>query len=646
MLIKKELAEIPLLPIPKLEKCEKSQTRYIAAVDKVNLPRSGEILVVDFFLRQTKELVVRFLSDGKNYLTCFDWPATSWTERNPRTEISDYHVDHKADAVDVVMDFLSQPRRSYYTSGLLSIVDGFCSQRNEEYRERKAQQRRDIRNAHFAMYPPLPENLATYCDEHVFNHGYLFIAPKDKNGKREGFCSMCGEHFEADPGARSGRLTVCPKCGRVGMYRAMWNKADVENKARICVAAKVDGQLLLRWVNVCRTYAWPEFKCSYDFDDYAYNLHLNTPRGPVTYFYKYIPIPFQYCHDWYRGKNGDFCYDYSYVYTDNLKEVFGERYYNVDLQAGLAGKDTEIQFAVLLNKLKNNPAAEYLFKLNMPALAAKADYFYAAGQEEKTGFSSVLGVSKQLLPLYSSMNVTFMEHKVIKAYGKWVTPEELTAYRALGDISGSTDTVIRLLQQMSFGRFVRYFTKQRALNRKKSIGYLITRYRDYIDMSKGLKVDLSHKSVRFPANCVEAHDKILARFNEVKHEAENVLFAETVKPLYASFGNLAEYEKNGFCIVLPQKRSDLTTEGQSLNHCVGGDGYYKRHIAGTQMIFFVRKVENRGKPFFTMEIDMATYKIRQLYGFGDCSAPKDVRQFAEGFAKKLAAPAHANRQAS
>ena len=639
MLIKKELAEIPVLRIPKLEKCEKSKNAYIAAVDKVNLPRSGEILVVDIFDRKSKKELIRFFSDGKNYLTCFEWPAQSWTEQNPRTQISGYSVDHKAGDVDVVKAFL-RSERSWYSSGLLSLIDGFCSEKNAERRNREREQKRTLQDKHFAMFPPLPENLASYCEEHVFGHGYLFIAPKEKKGTREGCGRLCGEHLEADPGARSGRMTVCPKCGRVVMYRAMWNKNDVENKAKICIAAKVDGQLLLRWVEVYRTYAWPEFKCSYVFEDYAYNLHLNTPRGPVTYFYKYMPIPFQYCWDWYRGKNGDFCYDYSHVYTDNLKEVFGERYYNVDLQAGLAGKDTEIQFAVLLNKLKNNPAAEYLFKLNMPALAAKSDCL----PNDVRSFSGVLGVSKQLLPLYSTMNVSLMEHKVIKAYGGWITPEELAAYRELGDLGKETDTVIQLLQQMSFGRFVRYFAKQREVNRKQRIGYLVTQYRDYIDMSMGLKVDLSHKSVRFPANCVEAHDKILPRFNEIKHEAENVLFAEKVKSLYANL-RLTAFEKDGFCIVFPQLRSDLITEGQSLNHCVGGQGYYERHIAGTRMIFFVRKVENRSKPFFTMEVDMTDFRIRQLYGFGDCSAPPEVRKFAEAFVKKLA-PSRTDRAAS
>ena len=51
------------------------------------------------------------------------------------------------------------------------------------------------------------------------------------------------------------------------------------------------------------------------------------------------------------------------------------------------------------------------------------------------------------------------------------------------------------------------------------------------------------------------------------------------------------------------------------------------------MIFFVRKDDNPEKPYFTMEMDVSTGKIIQLYGFGDCSAPKEVRAFANAFAQ-------------
>lgn len=128
---------------------------------------------------------------------------------------------------------------------------------------------------------------------------------------------------------------------------------------------------------------------------------------------------------------------------------------------------------------------------------------------------------------------------------------------------------------------------------------------------------------------------ILPRFNQVKQAAEDERFVEAVKPIYEKL-RAVDFVKDGFCIVLPQRRSDLTTEGQSLNHCVGGERYAKNHMAGTRLIFFVREIKNRKKPFFTMEVDMADYHICQLYGFGDCSAPDNVRKFAEAFVKKLA----------
>lgn len=642
MLIKKELSTLPLLPIPKIKQPRSQNRRFIVAADIVKLPRSGEILVADFYERRSKALWIRFFSDSKNFICCLEWPAQHWTERNPRVALREWNADCTEKDSEKVKAFLGGGR-SWYCSGVLGWIDAFCCDKQSEYRDRQERNRRELQKKHFAMFPKLPKDLKQYCNEHVFDHGYIFFAAQDKKGGREGFCSECGEHFPIEEGVRSGRMTFCQKCGKAAMYRAMWIKSDVENKAKLCVTAKVDGQLLIRWLNVYRTYAWPEFKCKYEFDDFAYNLHLITPQGPKTYFYKWLKGPFCYGYDWYRGKIGDYCYDASYVYTPNLDEVFGDDYYHVNMKEVLSRRDIEVRFALLLNNLKNNPSAEYLFKLGMPTLASQADYLIGSNQATEKGFAGVLGVDKQLLNLYSTMNVSLSEHRVIKAYGKWVSREELEGYRSLGDLSAVTNEVSKLLQTMSFGKFVRYFAKQKAANPKKKIKYIVTQYRDYLDMSLALKVDLSHKSVRFPANCLEAHDQILPRFNQIKHEAEDVLFTERVKPLYAKL-SITEFDKDGFCIVLPHLRSDLITEGQSLNHCVGTQGYFERHIAGTRMIFFVRQIEEPEKPFFTLEVDMSNYRIVQLYGFGDCSAPKEVRRFAEDFVKRLSVPAASQRR--
>ena len=634
MLYKKELSAIPVGKIPEIEDAAKRD--YVATAQVVELKRSGKILVVDFFNRKEKRLSHRFCTDGKTYQTQTLWSGGAWTEQNPRHHIGYCSAADRPEDVKIAKDFL-HINRSYFNS-LLSIVDEFIKDQRYERRQKAAARKEALRKAHFAMYPPLPDNLEQYCESHLFTP-YIFISSLDKKGHRHGRCSRCKAEFEAPKEARSGQPTSCPVCGRSAVYRAEWIKSDIENKAKICIAAKVDGQILLRWVNVDRRFSYPYSQAKYYFDDYAYNLHLH---GGKTYFYKYMICGHFYGQwDWYRAV-GTLCDDTAAVYTDNLTEVFGERYCGVDLKATLAKTGSAIPFDELLDNLKKIPATEYLLKMGMVNLAAKVRGIPGAMACDKPSFTGVLGVDGQLKKLYSEANVTLAEHNIIKSCGQYVSRELLDKYREIGIPSYDSSEVANMLKQMSFSKLVHYFHKQKRLNPKESMGRILICYRDYLNMSRGLGVDLSHKGIRFPKNCVEAHAQITPRFNAVKQEAENNLFVKAVESIYAGL-RLTAFEKDGFCIVLPQKRSDLIAEGQTLNHCVGGQSYANNHMAGRKLIFFVREISNRAKPFFTMEVDMTYFRICQLYGFGDCSAPPDVRKFAEAFVKKLA-PAKVTRK--
>ena len=634
MLYKKELSAIPVGKMPEIEATGRS---YVATAQVVELKRSGRILVVDFFDRRDERLSHRFCTDGKNYCTRSAHSGEAWTEQNPRATIGYCDAADREEDAKIAAEFLNAGR--HYRHSLTSMVDGFISDLRWERREKAYDNKVALRKAHFALFPPLPDNLESYCDTHLFTP-YVFISSLDKKGHRHARCSHCNAEFEAPKAARSGQPTSCPVCGRSGVYRATWIKTGIEDKGKICISAKVDGQLLLRWTDVRRRFFHPDFQAEYEFVDMAYNLHLH---GGKTYFYKYQLCGHYYGNwDWYRGAIGDLCYDTAAVYTDNLWEVFGEKYCGVDLKATLTKTHGTIPFAVLLDNLKKIPATEYLLKLGMVNLAAKVRSIPGAMACDKPSFTGVLGVDGQLKKLYSEANVTLAEHNIIKSCGQYVSRELLDMYREIGMPDYDSSDVANLLKQMSFSKFVHYFHKQKRLNPGESIGRILICYRDYLNMSRSLGVDLSHKGIRFPKNCVEAHNQILPRFNAVKQEAEDNLFVKSVEGVYKSL-RLTTFEKDGFCIVLPQKRSDLTTEGQSLNHCVGGQSYANNHMAGRRLIFFVREISNRAKPFFTMEVDMTDYRICQLYGFGDCSAPPEVRKFAEAFVKKLA-PAKVTRK--
>lgn len=626
MLYKAELERVPLLPVP----MKKAKSGKVVAAQVVELKKSGSVLVCDFVVRGSR---TRFFTDGNTYQTLAAGTQT-FSQRYP---YNDYSYEETEGSLETVCNFLGEKEHS-----VVWAIRNFVSSKKREKSQKAYDRKWELQKQHFAMYPDYPANLGTYCEDNVFQHGYMFVFKKDKQGGRYGKCSHCGKRVLLDSQKQPTGSGVCPKCGHRVQYKQAWQKAQIIDREKLCITHKVNGQLLIRWVDVTRTYTRPSLKENFTFEDYGYNLHLSTTNGNILYCYKLFNACYSYWPEWHRLKNGDIVYDKTYIYTDNLREVFGEKYYNVDLQAGLAGRPCKLSFAQLLNNLRDNPIAEYLFKLGLPIIAANAGSLIA----EPTGngaFYRALGVSKQYLPMYRDMCVTMNEHRIIKASKQFVHPEELQALRDFGLSNQQLDTAAGLMQTMTISKFIKYMTVQQAVKRKRkySLNQLMVEYRDYISMSKDLGVDLSHKSVRYPADIAEAHKVITDRYNQCKAEIERKKNAEIdqqfqarVQELYAKFG-ITEFEADGYRIVLPQLRSDLIVEGQSLNHCVGQSRYYANHLAGTSMIFFLRKASEPERPYFTMELDMCTFRIQQLYGFGDCSAPKDVRAFAEKFAARL-----------
>jgi len=628
MLIKKELAQIPLIKCPAPSKKAAEHYTFLGAAKAVKMPRSGRLLVIDVYDKKERILKLRFFFDGKNAILCTEWPTENWLTKRSELLLGYGAIWSSDDDVETTKKFISGYERSL--GGLIdrAIRDISWEKSRKAYERKYAKQ-----EEHFAMYPDYPADLAKYCDLHVFPHSYIFIN-KAVKGKRDGICGHCRKKFKVDKAVRAGSMGKCPKCGRSAKYRGAWLKSTVLDKANICIAAKVDGQLLLRWAYVYREYSAGDPKSKYDFVDCFYNLYLHTTKGPTIYSYALLSL--MGCGwNWFRKKNETVNYEETHIYTANLAEVFGDSYYHVNLQEGLYGAG-EISFPRLLDNLKNNPATEYLFKLGLTKLAASSDVLDIQGGN----FCEVFGVNKQYMPLYRRHNVTRFEIKVVEASRTWVSDEMFIKFRAL-QLEWSLDIISDLLETMSFERFVNYFTKQFVLTRWKKADRLLTWYRDYISMSKSLGVDLTKKSVQFPKCIKTAHDLVTPRFNEITYAVEDANFAQATEKLYTG---MKEYAKDGYCIVFPTKRTEFITEGQSLNHCVGSDTYYQNHLKGIRMVFFVRRAEAPDKPFYTLEIDMRALRIMQLYGFGDSSATAEVRKFANAFLHRLQ-PAESERVA-
>lgn len=639
MLYKKELAEVPVPPCPEVEITKKqgvyrSGKEWAMVAQVVELKRSGRVLVADFYLLPDQEPHLRFACDGKSYCTA-EHPVECWTQRGLEGYLGYSDVFEAPGAQKLIQDFFGSNLN--YRSGTREM-DDFCSGVMREKRWKALDAKEDLMRRHFAMYPALPENLEDYCNQHIFHQTYVFFGSIQKHGGRDAHCSRCGKHFQAPREVKHNSSAPCPKCGAPATWRADFYKTEIREKDDICIAADVDGQLLLRWVTAERFYRPPYYKEHYHFTTIAYNLYL---KGGKIYFYK-LQSGWTNMGGWYRGKLGEYYFHRSQIYADNLAEVFGRKYYNVDLQAGLKGDNHCLCFCDLLNNLKNEPVAEYLFKLGMPYLAST--YRHRDNLPEKAGFKDYVGIGKEYLPLMRTMDITWSEIELIKKAGCWVSEEMLERWRMLKIPNWQNSQAIKVMEHVSFVQVLNYLEKQKRRLRVTASSVLGW-WEDYLGMSRELRVDLSSKSARMPKNIKTAHDQVLEAIEMIRAEkraaeemerakARDAAYAPAVAELYSSMP-FAGYSKDGMTIRLPEHVVDLVREGQSLGHCVGRFEYDQKTVRGETCIVFVRKESEPDKPFYTMEYDLKNKVIRQLYGKGNRAATPEVRKFANEYIKRL-----------
>lgn len=631
MLYKSALKEIPLIT---LDKIKMGKLQYLGVAQIVDTEKCGEVFVLDVHTRQKpKELVFRFYSDGKTYQV-YDVKEAKWQQKTLYASISKdsyYHYGYVGEkyriaasetSIETAKEFFDMPQTHRNT--IIEVVDDFVRNVEREKRERAWDRKQERIEGHMKMFPDTPKDFNDYLRKDVFNK-YLFVGKKIK-GIKQGVCTNCGKKVKITPPVKHKGFIKCPKCGETVILFEERFIDSIKEKQRVCLANRVDGRLLFEWMWIyCSWYIDKngKYKPSYQNSSYYRTLNLFENKKEKTIHYEYKSV-YPYGADW--RKKTDVCDDLSYVYNGNLAEVFGNKYYNVDLDKELKENHQPLRFMKLLDNLKSLPPTEYLFKMGMYRLASE---LHPEDLNSGRDFKSILGVNPQYKKMYAERNVSRDEHDIIKSARDWVSDDDFMKLRRLRPNSAQVRIIIEMLQTMTFKRFVNYFTSQRKVYRRETLDQILLWYRDYIQMSEQMKVNLSHKSVRFPKDIKQAHDRLLAEYKAVENEILDEQLKQATERLYSG---LTEYKNGGYAIVFPRTKTEFIVEGQSLNHCVGtNEMYFNNHMKGTRMIFFIRKETDIKTPFVTMEIDMERLIIQQIYGYSDKRPAQDVINFANKF---------------
>jgi len=177
-----------------------------------------------------------------------------------------------------------------------------------------------------------------------------------------------------------------------------------------------------------------------------------------------------------------------------------------------------------------------------------------------------------------------------------------------------------LNKQLEKNKFTDDRNKER--NHYGNEGQVLFAWRDYIADCATLEMDLADEQVLFPRELYTAHQNTI---KQIKVKEDKTL-RKTIK---ARAKALEKYrlEYAGFMIRPAKSAIELISEGKDLHHCVGT--YAARYAKGETSIFFVRKLAEPNKPYFTVEVK--DNEIIQIRGNNNCSPNKEVEAFIEAF---------------
>lgn len=495
--------------------------------------------------------------------------------------------------------------------------------------------------------PTLPEGLEDWLKKTVFPGNYLFVTKKKK--RTDYFCTACQTSSWRKNGWHHGEQTVCPKCGQ-----------EVTVNSRTKQIQKREPVLVLQ---VMDKYNWIErqlrTRCTWGadgkeieiFEDIRAIIPIHKTWGKLWYgTYKEAD---EFGQDfWDKNKIYKRFYE-SYLYPENLKETlpYGDlQYSGLDI---IANHHQKINANTFITTYQDRKWVEYWIKAGLLRMTADLTKNYGIWgnpgyiRASESNLTRHLMINKNRLQRLKSMNgklctlrwLQYEEKREAQGSKKRITQESLD-YLEEKHISPEECKEI-LKATGSVNRMVNYMKKQ-----KISPHNLMNTWNDYLRMAENEGMDITDDIVRLPKDLKARHDELVkrinARINEKQLQEARKKYKKKDQEIMVHLPETRKYfwENEEYMIIPAGKCEELVREGQQLHHCVGAsDLYMDRMAEGKSWILFLRKKEDINTPYYTIEIDMESNKIKQWYSAFDRKPDEEkIQKLLSTFTKQITKP--------
>ena len=262
------------------------------------------------------------------------------------------------------------------------------------------------------------------------------------------------------------------------------------------------------------------------------------------------------------------------------------------------------------------PQIEYLMKAGLPAYAFSKQILRKIGKDKR--FCKWLIKNREEL----TKNGYYVD-VILRSFRTGKPLADLQAYRKYR-MKLSKETALKELRTLfknDLEKFVLYLRKQETNPYS---------YRDYLHACQYLGLNMTEDKNRYPHDFKRWHDIRIDEYNTLKLKRDE----EKRKEFYAKFAavankylNLEYNNKFAYISIIAKKPSELITECEALDHCVGRMNYDQKFAREESLIFFIRTKEQPNVPFVTLEYSVKQKRVLQCYGYHDTKPDDGVIEF-------------------
>ena len=529
-------------------------------------------------------------------------------------------------------------------------LDNLCTwveQTRQEMKKRSMGERGELMDEDYRLCPEaLPEGMIDYIRREVLPKDRVIIY---KRGNVNGICTVCGTQVRA-MGRRFTQSTRvnCPNCGARVSCVLEDGCAFAANYIENIVAVQkgTDGetvffrQWLLHRDNSAR---WEHIE-NFLQETVRYAIRGNKTakwqkQGKDSY---YMRTERYELDEWTRWQDNRI-YDGSYFfYPTGIEEALsGTAMQYADLEGYLEEREHNKNPIYFLEYHARYPVIEFLWKAGYRNIVHNR--IFGMDRENRNAilwerkklkecFKFPLRILKLMPPEEWSLNDIQRVNDLWEKYGGKVTDTEIRLV-----LQSKVDIQLwsRATTYANAGRILKYIKNQTDKRKeknpdKRSISQNDTAqaYRDYLQECEQLHLDLHDKEILFPKDLTAAHNRTMEQVKFEKNKADQEKFQKAVEKL-----EKFAWGEGEFFIRPAREQMELTAEGKALHHCVGG--YIKRMAEGETAIFFLRKVSEPDKPFYTLELQKKRVIQCRTEHNASYDRNPDVKNFVDMWMEKV-----------